>query len=148
MLKTVALVAALGQQGMWEPGASGLGPRDSLTALARALSEDKPAARRAASKTLHGRVRRLVRLADRRGFAAEMAANELVLVAAEVVPLCAAALSDPAVTGRCADILGWVPVAESLMAIDAARDAADAADRARLDDAADAIRAAVPSPLP
>ena len=74
-----------------------------------------------------------------------MAANDLVVVAETVVPACAAALTDPLVTGRCADILGWVPVADSLEAIAAARDAADDADQQRLDAAADAIRAAVPS---
>ena len=143
MLTVAAFMAALAQQGMWEPGATGLGPRDSLGALARALHDDKAGVRRAASKTLHSRVRRLVRAAERRGFAGEMAASELFRVEAEVVPACAASLADPVVVERCADILGWVPVEASLGALEAARATASAAALRRLDAAADAIRAAL-----
>ncbi len=148
MLKAAVLLAVLAQQGLWEPGATGLASRDSLGSLARALHDDKVGVRRAASKTLHSRVRRLVRLAGRRGFAAEMAASDLFQVEQEVVPACAARLTDPAVMERCADILGWVPVEESLASLLAARVAADATAQRRLDAAVDAIRAALSPEAP
>ena len=144
MLKTVVLATVLAQ-GMWEPRATGLAPRESLGALARSLSDDKAGVRRAAARTLHGRIRRLVRVAARRGFGAQAAAGELAVVAAEVVPACVATLADPLVTARCADILGWVPEQDSLVALVAVRARASDADREHLDAAASAIRAAVAS---
>lgn len=143
MLQSVVLAVVLGQA-MWESQATGLAPRESSVALARELSADKAKVRKAAAKTLHSRIRHLASMADRPGFRGQEAANELVVVAHEVAPRCAEVLLDPVVTGRCADILAWVPVAEALPAVLAARAEASPKDQARLDAAAAAIRAAHP----